>query len=93
MSIYHERRLTLSEAAQELGKNAATVWRWALKGCKGVKLETFVLGHIRYTSAEALERFAAACTAAADGQAPADIRTARSRRKAIAAAEAELANV
>lgn len=34
-----------------------TVWRWAKNGSRGLVLETIRIGHIRYTSLEALERF------------------------------------
>lgn len=34
-----------------------TVWRWSKKGAHGVVLETTRVGHIRYTSQEALKRF------------------------------------
>lgn len=34
-----------------------TVWRWSKKGARGVVLETTRVGHIRYTSHEALKRF------------------------------------
>lgn len=34
-----------------------TVWRWAKKGVRGTVLETMRIGHIRYTSLEALKRF------------------------------------
>jgi hypothetical protein len=37
----------------------ATIWRWALKGHKGVRLESVVLG-CRLTSHEAIKRFVAA---------------------------------
>jgi hypothetical protein len=56
-----------------------------------VRLETIVVGGLRYTSAEALERFAARCTAAADGTTM-PVRTTRQREAAIAAAERELAS-
>jgi hypothetical protein len=45
----------------------STVYRWATSGSRGVRLESLILGGIRYTSAEALARFAAAVTAARDG--------------------------
>jgi hypothetical protein len=35
----------------------ATSYRWALKGLRGVKLETVMLGGRRYTSREAVTRF------------------------------------
>jgi hypothetical protein len=37
-----------------------TVWRWALKGLRGIKLETLKIGGIRVTSEAALRRFFAA---------------------------------
>jgi hypothetical protein len=51
----------LSKAGRLLSTNPspATMWRWALKGVDGVKLETFKIGGRRYTTAEALDRFVA----------------------------------
>ena len=46
---------------------AATGWRWIKRGCRGIKLESCLIGGKRYTSLEALQRFAEATTAAADG--------------------------
>jgi hypothetical protein len=48
------------------GVNTATLWRWCTEGVRGVKLESIVVGGIRYTSRPALERFFSATTAAAD---------------------------
>jgi hypothetical protein len=67
----------------------SSVWRWVLKGVRGVKLETLVCGGRRFTSREAIDRFIAATTAAAHGE-PAPVRTAKQRAREIAAAEAEL---
>jgi len=39
--------------------HTATKWRWALRGVKGVKLETVMIGAIRFTSEEAIARFLA----------------------------------
>lgn len=50
---------------------AATLWRWALRGVRGIKLESIVCGGARCTSAEALRRFFARLTEAADKAAPA----------------------
>ena len=47
----------------------STVTRWRLRGARGKKLATILAGGTRYTSHEALERFFAAVTAAADGHA------------------------
>ena len=46
----------------------STLHRWRLRGTRGVKLETLLVGGTRYTSVEALNRFFAATTAAADGE-------------------------
>ena len=88
--------LTLSAAAREVpnrasgrGVNTTTVWRWAMRGCRGVRLETTLIGGIRYTSREALAQFFADTTAAADGPKHPS-RAAPQRDQAIAAAEAAL---
>jgi hypothetical protein len=67
----------------------ATVWRWVLRGCAGTKLESILIGGRRFTSEEAIQRFADATTAAADGD-PAPARTSRQRQRAIDRAEREL---
>lgn len=46
----------------------STIWRFAMKGVRGVRLETIVCGGRRYTSEEAILKFIAATTAAADGE-------------------------
>ncbi len=72
------------------GINPATVWRWAMRGVKGVRLETLLVGGTRYTSDEALQRFFEATTAAADGV-PAPVATPALRKRAMEAAERRLA--
>lgn len=59
-----ERPLSLPDAASYIGKltgaakpNVTTVWRWCLKGCKGVKLESICIGGKRYVTVSAIERF------------------------------------
>src|SRR5262245_39852687 len=87
-----ETMLTLGQAARETpnrqgrrGIDARTIWRWAKRGIHGVLLETLRIGGVRYTSREALQRFFAASTAAADRTAiPA--RTPRQRAREVAAA-------
>ncbi len=88
--ITGEPRLTLTQAARQLGLHVATIHRWRLRGVRGVRLETYCLGGLRFTTLPALERFAERCTAAADGTAV-PTRTSRQRELAIAAAERELA--
>ncbi len=34
-----------------------TIARWARRGCRGIRLETVVIGGRRYSSLEAVERF------------------------------------
>lgn len=41
----------------------STVYRWVLKGARGKVLDSAMLGGIRYTSLEALERFLGTSTA------------------------------
>jgi Protein of unknown function (DUF1580). len=89
--------LTLSAAAREVpnrdsgrGVNVSTVWRWSLRGIRGVKLQTEMRGGIRFTSRESLQRFFAATTAAANGESVALGCTSR-RHREIEAAEKELA--
>ena len=89
-----ETPFTLAEAARTLPGGAvhvSTIHRWRMKGCRGVRLETFLRGGVRHTTREAIERFFAATTAAADGDATTPVRTSRQREREIAAAEEELA--
>ena len=70
--ILSETLLTLSAAAKQMpsqtgrGVNTSTVWRWAMRGIRGVFLETVLIGGVRFTSLEALKRFHRANTSAAD---------------------------
>ena len=79
---------------EHLGRRVhpSTIHRWRMRGARGVKLETLLAGGTRYTSAEALSRFFAATTAAADGEAYAivpDIPDSRAMREAEAYLSAE----
>jgi hypothetical protein len=65
-----------------------TLWRWRLKGVRGRKLESVVIGGTPYTSLEALERFA---QHQGGTEAP-TIRTSAARERAIRQAEQELAD-
>jgi len=87
-----ETPIAFAEAARTLPGGAvhvSTIHRWRLKGCRGVRLETFLRGGVRHTTREAIERFFAATTAAADGDAT-PVRTSRQRDRDISQAEAEL---
>jgi hypothetical protein len=87
--ILSETRLTLSQLARAQGVNTATTWRWALKGVRGVKLESLAIGGRRITSQEAFERFIASTNPQATATPPAQ--TPHQRRKSIADAERVLA--
>jgi hypothetical protein len=66
-----------------------TLHRWRLKGRFGIRLQTFLRGGRRYTTAEAVELFFEQITAAADGDRP-PCRTVRQREREIAAADSRL---
>lgn len=91
-----EQPIPFSVAAREVpnrnggrGVSVPTTWRWAMRGIRGIRLESIMVGGVRMTTAEALQRFYAATTAAADGV-PLPTRTPAARAREIAAAEAEL---
>lgn len=67
IDIHREHLMQLSQAAQELpGRPAvSTVWRWT-RGVRGVCLESVVIGGRRFTSREALQRFANELTRSAE---------------------------
>jgi hypothetical protein len=95
INIEHERLVTLAAAARlvpnrksEKGVAPSTLWRWHIRGVRGVKLETLLVGGVRYTSTEAIRRFYDQTTAAADGRPPNE--TVASRKRAMDAAEREL---
>jgi hypothetical protein len=94
INFARETPLTLAQAARTLPGGAvhvSTIHRWRQKGVRGVRLETFLRGGVRYTTDQAIERFFAATTAAADGHTPPD-RTSRQRQQAMLRAEKELAD-
>jgi hypothetical protein len=46
------------------GISRATLWRWMLPGRRGVKLDSCLVGGVRYTSRQAVARFVAELNAA-----------------------------
>jgi hypothetical protein len=92
IDIQSETLLTFAEAVHTLpGRpHLSTLHRWRLRGVRGIRLETCLIGGRRFTSREALERFSAATTAAANGEPP-PIRTSRQRERDQRQAEADLA--
>jgi len=86
-----ETPITLAKAAQTLPGGAvhvSTIHRWRMKGCRGVRLETFLRGGIRHSTHAAIARFFDAVTAAADGDTP-PVQTSKQRERAIEQAERE----
>ena len=69
LDIQQEQLISLKEAPKHLPKrngkrtHYSTVFRWATKGARGRKLESVLIGGMRYTSVEALSRFTASATA------------------------------
>ncbi len=65
VSVEQENLITLRAAARlvpssrggKSGIHVATVYRWTNKGVRGQRLETILVGGIRYTSEAALWRF------------------------------------
>lgn len=91
IDLSEEIPITLAKAARTLPGGAvhvSTMHRWGMKGCRGVRLETFLRGGIRHTTNEAIERFFAATTAAANGDVPRSL-TSRQRENQIVRAERE----
>lgn len=68
VDLLQEKLLRLKNAPPAIpGRpSCRTVWRWAEKGVCGIRLETIKIGHSRYTSLEAIERFCMAVTHASD---------------------------
>jgi hypothetical protein len=72
MKLQHLRDdhpLSLLDAAEILGRftgkkpHVSTLWRWCLKGCKGVVLESICIGGKRFVTAAAIEQFIEEVTA------------------------------
>jgi hypothetical protein len=91
LDISAESLISINAAAKKIpGRpHIGTVWRWILTGLNGTKLESAKVGGRRYTSEEAIQRFIAATTAAADGEQPL-IRSPLQRRRAIEQADRDL---
>lgn len=81
--LREDQPLSLLDAADFLGKitgqkpHVSTLWRWCLKGCKGIRLESICIGGKRFVTAAAIERFIDASSETRPGQ-PSQPRTPRS---------------
>jgi len=96
IDILGETLVTIPQASALLPPNEkgrrphiATIYRWMLRGVKGVKLETCLVGGKRFTSHEALQRFSEAVTQAARGKPPTP-RLSTKRKRRDEATEREL---
>ena len=54
--------LPAKDVARDLGVNIQTLYRWASRGCRGVVLETVVVGGRRCTSPRAVQAFVRSLT-------------------------------
>jgi hypothetical protein len=102
--LLSERLIPLNDAARLLAGpgrrriHKVTTWRWATKGLSRrgrgpvgrIRLETIKVGGTRYTTFEAIGRFAAALDGRGDGVMAAAVRTPRQRRAESRMAAAEL---
>jgi len=110
LDLTNESPLSLTEATKYLPSlggrrlHVSTLWRWARRGCHGVRLEYSRLGHRVVTTKEALSRFAARLAEAdaeADAASPLEreavrcqtggARTVKQRQRYIDRAKRELA--
>lgn len=67
-----------------------TIWRWVLRGTRGARLDTVVVGGRRYTTADAIQRFIEATTANSLPGGTVVTRTSTRRQRDIERAEREL---
>lgn len=86
-----EKVFSLAKATKRVANHPhlSTLWRWATKGCRGIRLKTTLIGGQRYTTDEYLEQFFAAINAKSDGE-PIPLRSSTARERAIQEAELEL---
>jgi hypothetical protein len=85
--LTNQTLLTLKQASKETPSrpHVATMWRWVNRGCRGVRLESWMIGGLRYTSVEALEKFFAQMNSK-------PVEPSAKRAEAIDQAEKELAS-
>lgn len=92
IDVQSEKLLTLAECREAFpgGKrlSLATLHRWRLNGVRGTRLETVLVGGMRYTSREAIARFIERQNA---DESPAPTITPAQRHRQAEAAQKELA--
>jgi hypothetical protein len=93
IDIQTEQLRSLTDASRLIPSkpHPSTLWRWWKRGIRGVKLETVVIGGARYTSVEALQRFADRLSAPGGGASTARTRKGgNGNRRRLEAVEREL---
>jgi hypothetical protein len=92
----HETLISLADVPAQLPNrrggrrpHVSCIYRWAQRGCKGIRLETLQCGGTKVTSLEALQRFFERLGTPTPDIHPPN-RTARQREQAILRAEREL---
>jgi hypothetical protein len=97
IDLRSENVLSLTEATEHLphrrggrAVHVATLYRWAQRGVRGIRLEVLQCGGTKVTSLEALQRFFERLSAGATGDAQ-PVRTAKQRQRASNKANDELA--
>lgn len=93
IDLSKERVISLTEAARELPRrrkgvkpHVATLYRWASRGLRNIRLETIQVGGTLCTSVEALQRF---CAQLSSHNSP-QITPLHSRSKALQRASSRL---
>ncbi len=90
---FKEARAHLPERRAGKRPDIATLYRWTVEGCRGIRLESIMVGATRMTSMEALQRVFDRLTEAAaptESDVPASAPT-KTRQRQIEAAERRLA--
>jgi len=93
IDLTNEQLVSLPGAARRLPgqPHVSTLHRWRLRGVRGVRLETTLIGGKRFTSTEALQRFVDRLNDRNNADAAEPLpASATSRAKQIAAADREL---
>jgi hypothetical protein len=93
IDILDDNLLTLKQASNLLpGRpHISTIHRWRLRGVRGIKLSSVMIGGRRFTSRLAINSFIEQTTASrSDRRTPPDTSSNRSRERTISAAERQL---
>ena len=88
ISLADETRISFSALASRESVNVSTVWRWCLRGVRGIRLESISVGGRKYTSVAAFLRWSARVN-----NQPVPSRTASQRTAALEQADRDLADI